>query len=89
METRTLSDAEATMISIQVASVISIAADQELDAVVAWRRIARDQLVRLDTVGCLLDPTGYRAERPEAEATALIAEAWLAFVQTVHKVKAR
>lgn len=79
---------DALLISTRVAHVVLAAQADSVDDVRAWARIARDELSRLDTVGCLLDPTGYREQRPPAEATARIAEAWLAFVELVDEVKA-
>lgn len=77
-----------TMISLVVARAIKEARDLSLEDVREWRQEAYRQRSRHDTVDAMLDPRRWQVNRAGVDAADEIAAAYLAFCETIERVKA-
>lgn len=82
-------DAELLGISQHVALIIGISRGVEIDDVEAWARHARDNAIRHDTLGPILDPTAWQRDYAGIDASAAVAAAFLEFRRAIEKAVAR
>lgn len=78
--------------AVEISKLVAVAIDGAkqvpIDEAIEWCEIAQAEQRRHDTLGPVLDPTGYRSNARAVDATAEIAAAWLAFRKVVARTVA-
>jgi hypothetical protein len=81
--TREFTKGELLIVAGTAANAITAMRELDVNAIAAWTEKARLEVERLETIGCLLDPTAYRTEGPRARNILRICEAYLELARAV------